>query len=147
MSLSHPLCPQCGGHMDLQDGPHGAFWAHCSYTMSADPNGQYTPATRETREARKAAHLAIETIYRRDGLTSEQQKAFRGVFTAWLARYLEIDPRACYVGLLDAEQCHRVLAAVAEAKEMERAAGLRWDRWAGSSVRDARSAGSGPSSG
>lgn len=129
MSAAAPLCPNCGNSMEMMEGPHGHFWAHCDYTQSSEAGYLFVPADRKTREARKEAHLALRSMWAREGLGVDQKKVLRGVFTDWLARYMDIDPRQCHVGLMNHSQCCQLLAAVAEGREMERQVGLRWDRW------------------
>lgn len=120
-----PQCPACDKPMRMKDGVHGPFWACCDYTKSALPCDRFsTPADRRTRMARSKAWTEIKRLYQGRGFTKDQQADLRVAIHAWIARYLAVE-LPLNIGAMGHAQCCQVLAAIEEAKEMEREAGVR----------------------
>jgi len=89
------------------------YWrCTCSAYCGTHPNltAVGTPAGRETRRAREAAHAAFDPLWRRrmeiSGLTKQTA---RGRGYKWLAAQLGIDRKECHIGMMRAEMALRVV--------------------------------------
>lgn len=119
------ICSDCGRYAGLVTGEvvyphradlhHKAFWRCCAcgayvgcHPGTHQPLG--TPAGPETRMARNNAHAALDPLWRRkmarDGVPKHEA---RGAAYQWLAEQLQIDPKACHIGMMDAAMALRVV--------------------------------------
>ncbi len=113
------ICPLCGGNVEFVNNSHvygkplGDWpmiylcricyaFVHC-HPGSTTPLG--TMANRETRQARKLAHMVFDPLWKRGEMTRSQ--AYE-----WLAGELGITEDKCHIGMFNAEQCQRVVEAV-----------------------------------
>lgn len=125
--LGHP-CPEgCGGTLVLRDSRRGPFYGcsrhpWCDATHGAHPNGAPlgTPANRETRDARVAAHAVFDQLwqapsapFRTDsrGHLISRSKARRRAYAA-VAR--ELGLKVLHIGDADVALCKRLEARVRE---------------------------------
>lgn len=126
---SGPLCG-CGQPSKLTDGadiypslPHlaqkplwkcpcGSSYVGC-HPGTITPLG--TPADKETRRAREAAHAAFDPIWRNK--TLRRADAYRR-----LAAKLGISPDECHIGLFDIATCLKVQTLVLSGDLLKRAA-------------------------
>ncbi len=92
------LCNKCGGYVGTHKG-------------TLHPLG--SPADRETRKAREAAHAAFDPLWQRkiakDGCT--KMKA-RNAGYKWLAGQLGIDRKDCHIGMMGAAMALKVVDVV-----------------------------------
>lgn len=120
-------CPECGARMQLLKTRFGFMYGctrypNCDCTHGAHPDGAPlgTPANKETKQARIAAHAAFDELWK--GCMSEYPKAgkrnaseitrmARRRCYAWLAERLGLDSEACHIGQFDIATCKRVVAA------------------------------------
>lgn len=99
------LCNRCWGYVGVHKG-------------TITPLG--TPAGRETRRAREAAHAAFDPLWqKRMRLSGLSKTKARGRGYKWLAAQLGIDAKACHIGMLDAETARRVVEVCRAATKRE----------------------------
>jgi len=80
---------------------------------TTEPKG--TLADRETRAARKQAHLWFDTIWKYyEEVKQWPRKKARGKAYKWLAEELHIDPIDCHIGMMDRHEALRVAKACEE---------------------------------
>lgn len=124
-----PKCPYCQNSAHLVTGqiiyPHRPdlwrfkFWlcAPCEAYVGCHKQGEGTRplgrlANRELRDAKQAAHLAFDRLWRNKGkITLTRKEAY-----AWLAEQLNINVKDCHIGQFDVMQCRRVVA-ICEARK------------------------------
>lgn len=97
---------------------YGPFFAcdapECDYRVGAHRSGPHvgeplgTPANEAMREARKAAHVALDRLWR---LGTDGNKRRRTRVYAWLSSVLGCPPDRCHIGMFDAWDCLRVVEA------------------------------------
>lgn len=121
-----PLCPYCHNPAHLVTGQviysHRPdlwgywFWlcAPCEAYVGCHKQGSGTRplgrlANRELRDAKQAAHLAFDPLWRNKRKTTLTRKE---AYT-WLAEQLDIDFRDCHIGEFDVIQCRKVVAICA----------------------------------
>lgn len=119
-----PACGECGGSTALVGGnviyPHrpdlsgGWYWrcgcgAYCGiHKGTFKPLG--SPAGKETRRAREAAHAAFDPLWKkRQRLSGLAPHHARGKGYKWLAEQLGIDRKDCHIGMMDAATARRVV--------------------------------------
>lgn len=96
------LCNQCGGYV----GTH---------RDTLKPLG--SPAGKETRRAREAAHAAFDPLWqKRQRLSGLSRSAARGRGYKWLAGQLGIPAKECHIGHMTAEMARRVVEICREAR-------------------------------
>lgn len=67
-------------------------------------------ANKELREAKSAAHLAFDRLWRRKMIRDRCSKRLaRGAGYGWLSGQLGIDPIKCHIGDFDVTTCRRVV--------------------------------------
>jgi hypothetical protein len=80
------------------------------YRMGADGAPLGYPATKATRQARRAAHAVLDPLIlgkqKRDGCA---YSAARTAAYKWLGEKLDRNPLACCIGYLDEATCYRVV--------------------------------------
>lgn len=129
-----PPCGCCpdGGDVDIAQGPmiypnRPDLWAHgdgserwwwlCSkcwgyvgcHKDTLKPLG--TPADKDTRKAREAAHAAFDPLWqKRQRLSGLTRNVARGRGYKWLADQLGIERKRCHIGEMNAETARRVVA-------------------------------------
>lgn len=118
-----PSCPYCHNSAHLVTGqiiyPHRPdlwkykFWlcAPCEAYVGCHKQGDGTRplgrlANRELRDAKQAAHLAFDPLWRNKGKAALSRKEAY----AWLAEQLDIDPKDCHIGKFDVARCKAVIA-------------------------------------
>lgn len=119
-----PACGECGQMAKMVGGeivyPHrrdlwdGWYWrcacgAYCGvHKETLKPLG--TPAGRETRAARSAAHAAFDPLWqRRQAISGLTKHHARGKGYKWLAAALGIERKDCHIGSMDAATALRVV--------------------------------------
>ena len=112
-----PLCGDCGAKMSLRESKYGWFYGctrfprcrgtHCVHQDTKLPMG--TPADKKTRQARRAAHLAFDTLWKGGPLT--RKEAYR-----WLRKEMDLTEREAHIGNLTLAQCETLVAAVKRVK-------------------------------
>lgn len=120
-----PACGECGqptlmvggkviypNRPDLWEGRW--YWrcacgAYCGvHRGTLKPLG--SPAGRETRRAREAAHAAFDPLWqRRMELSGISKHHARGKGYKWLAAQLGIAVKECHIGMMDAATARRVV--------------------------------------
>lgn len=121
-----PICPYCDQPAWLVPGiviyPRGGpalrnkqYWrcAPCDAYVGCH-DGTERPlgrlANAELRQAKQEAHAAFDPLWqakmRRDGCSKGKA---RGAGYKWLADQLGIERRRCHIGMLDVDQCRRVV--------------------------------------
>lgn len=109
------LCGECGCAMVLRMstkfGKARLFygcqhWPQCDGVIGAHADGKPlgTPADKETRLARIAAHAAFDPIWKDGWLTRYQAYGF-------LRRQLGLERDDCHMAMFDRQQCARVVEA------------------------------------
>jgi len=69
-----------------------------------------TPADKETRRAREAAHAAFDPLWqKRQRLSGLSRHVARGRGYKWLAAQLSIPPKECHIGHMNAATARRVV--------------------------------------
>lgn len=103
-------CPDCGAEMHLRGSKYGPFYScekypACEGSHGAHPDGRPlgTPANAATKLARRRAHAAFDALWKGGAMR-------RGSAYAWLAR---VFGRPAHIAEMTAEECDRVVAAVA----------------------------------
>lgn len=120
-----PVCGECGQPTQMVGGkviyPHRPdlwdgrwYWrcacgAYCGvHRGTLKPLG--SPAGRETRRAREAAHAAFDPLWqKRQQLSGLTKHHARGKGYKWLAAELGIDRKDCHIGMMDAATARRVV--------------------------------------
>lgn len=80
-------------------------WVGC-HTAGDGTAPKGTLADQATREARQAAHAAFDPIWKSGQMD-------RPAAYAWLAKVLGVPRERCHIGWMNAEQCQRIVDAVA----------------------------------
>lgn len=99
--MKAPVCPKCGRQAFGMETRYGVRHRCCDL-WSWDGAPLVDAAT---HEARKAAHAAFDTLWKRHGMTRSQ--AYRA-----LSAQLGIKPKDCHMKLMSAEMALRVPKAV-----------------------------------
>lgn len=122
MKREKPFCPYCKQDAELVKGekiygpgyPYSKkpFWLcdGCEAYVGCHPGTQTplgSPANKETRKARNAAHAAFDPIWK-------GKKRGRAQAYALLAKKLGLHPDRCHIGYFDTRMCEQVLKAVEE---------------------------------
>lgn len=105
-------CADCSGKLWLREKPPswsggGLFfygcenYPQCMGLCFAHPDGtpQGTPAPKSVRVARRAAHKALDPLWR-GGTEGQRSLAYR-----WLAVAMGVPGEDCHIGVFDAGQC------------------------------------------
>lgn len=123
------ICADCGEAMVLRSGQFGPFYGctgfpRCKGAIGARDDGQPigTPATQETRTARREAHRVFDRLWNGE---RDHRRTRRTLAYAWLADKLQLDPNDCHIGLFDLDTCNQVIALSAK---MDRKKLLAWAR-------------------
>lgn len=96
---------------------HCDAWVGC-HRGTTKPLGRLANA--ELRQAKQDAHVAFDALWRR---TTPAGTFDRGGAYTWLAQQLDIERADCHIGMMDVEQCRRVVEICeAESKVWEREA-------------------------
>lgn len=123
--MSGPTCIECSETAELTTGkqiyPHRkdlwskSFWlCQCGAYCGCHPgttNALGNPCGAETRKARSAAHAAFDPLWRRKKMS--RRDAYK-----WLADAANIPVERCHMGMMTADEAHRVVAAV-QAREVQ----------------------------
>ena len=128
--LKVPPCPYCGGVAKLFETSErfyhgtdfGPVWAcvPCGAWVGCHRNSKkFAPlgrlATAELRTAKIGAHTAFDRLWkskmRRDGCSKGEA---RSAGYRWLAEQLGIDPKDCHIGMMDVDQCRRVVTVCSQ---------------------------------
>jgi hypothetical protein len=119
MYTEHDLtCPEpgCGAPLALKPSQYGVFygctqWAvtgcrgsHSAHKATGEPMG--TPATAETKDARKAAHTAFDQLWMGGPINWKRDAAYQ-----WLKEKMGLTEEA-HFGNFTLEQCQRAIAFV-----------------------------------
>lgn len=141
LSAIAPKCGECpdGGEVDIaqvefiyahrpdlftrEDGSRPWFWhcRKCGGYCGADrhtlkPLG--TPAGKETRAARTAAHAAFDPLWqKRQRLSGISKHHARGKGYKWLAAELGVEPKDCHIAQMDAATARRVVEICRRARK------------------------------
>ena len=105
-------CPDCGQSMHLRWTPkfggrwfYGCTgWPSCTTCHGAHRDGAPlgVPASKDVRQARQAAHLAFDQLWKSDLMS-------RSDAYAWLTAAMKLDKPA-HIGEMNADDCARVIA-------------------------------------
>ena len=127
-----PACSSCGATSKLCTGrevysnagmyANALFWkcpactdSHCGCQPHSDlPLG--TPGDARTREARQAAHLMFDPMWKArpgESVPSHVTTARRSAAYAWLAAAMGIPVEECHIGLFDYNRCRKAMTVVA----------------------------------
>lgn len=120
-----PICPYCGREANLMRNSaalyhghdYGPMWVCLRPTCEAwvgTHKGTERPlgrlANAELRKAKRDAHAAFDRLWqgkmKRDGVT--KQEAMAAAYR-WLAGQLEIDRKETHIGMMNPDQCRRVV--------------------------------------
>jgi len=117
-------CPYCGQPAILVTGEviypawtkhhHKTYYlcspckAYVGTHANSDDEPLGTPAKKERRQLRSAAHKALDPIAKRRG--------DRNATYNWLAKKMNITPDKCHIGMFDEKQCEQVLDICGEAR-------------------------------
>lgn len=136
----HCGCCEDGGSVDIAQGqmiypsrpdlwehPDGSerWWWLCSkcwgyvgcHKDTLKPLG--TPADKETRRAREAAHAAFDPLWqKRQRLSGLSRSVACGRGYKWLAGQLGIERKDCHIGQMDAATARRVVEVCKGAREL-----------------------------
>lgn len=109
-------CPDCGEPMELLWTRRCRYYRcsaypHCCVTHGAHPDGMPmgTPADKETRGWRIAAHGAFDRLWMQPGACMEREQAYQ-----WMMYALGLTRAQAHIGRFDAEQCRRLITKVKE---------------------------------
>jgi ssDNA-binding Zn-finger/Zn-ribbon topoisomerase 1 len=98
--------------MQLKKSRYGHFygcekWPDCDYTHGAHPDGapMGSPADKETRQARRRAHAAFDTLWQSGGM--KRREAYR-----WMQEALGLSEDEAHIAKFDAETCEQLIDAV-----------------------------------
>lgn len=120
-----PLCPYCGDPSERASGtdvypnrpdlaekivficrPCGA-WTGC-HPGTTRPLGRLANA--ELRAAKMAAHAAFDPLWKaKKKLTGCSKSKARGLGYRWLSEQLGIAAGHCHIGMMDVDECRRVV--------------------------------------
>lgn len=123
-SLDLTICPQCGCRGEFKSatviyGPSGKSYGkvlvcvnhpRCDSYVGVHKSGRYrdlpkgTMADFKTRNARKRAHEAFDLLWK--------DKKSRGIAYEWLSDLMNLPAYSAHIGLMNAEQCEKVVRAV-----------------------------------
>ena len=116
------ICPYCEAEAKLiKDSSvvyhkdYGPLWAclPCDAWVGCHP-GTTKPlgriASKELRDAKVAAHLAFDPLWRRK-MTEQgwKRRSARSMGYKWLAMRMDLTREACHIGMFNVEQCRRVV--------------------------------------
>lgn len=117
-------CPYCGKYAVLVDSSviyrvsYGLMWAcvdypNCDSYVGCHP-GTRQPlgrlADRELRAAKKAAHAAFDQLWKaKIRQTGCGRNRARTDGYNWLAKQLGINKESCHIGMMDIEDCRKVV--------------------------------------
>lgn len=106
---AHLVCADCGAPMQALKGPWGPFYGCTRYpackgrhSAHADGSPMGTPGNAETRAARRAAHAAVDPLWKLGMM-------HRRAVYQWLARLF--DRKDVHIGALNVADCQRVVDA------------------------------------
>lgn len=110
-------CPECGGPMRLRSGKYGP-WYGCerypacngSHGAHADGTPLCTPARKDTKRARIAAHTSFDRLWKSGAMS--RTAAYR-----WMRRAMKMTKEEAHIGNMDFEQCVRLMELVEERLE------------------------------
>lgn len=110
-------CPECGDRLILKNSPRfGPFygcvrWPDCDGTHSAHRDGtpMGIPANRETKQARRNAHNAFDSL--RIELDWSKARGYE-----WLAKRMGMLPKKCHIGRFNKQQCQQVINVCEKAR-------------------------------
>lgn len=110
------VCPYCKADAELINSAeiygrsYGMMWIcrPCDAYVGCHKNSKNNMplgrlANAELREAKKAAHVAFDTLWKGQGFGA------RRAAYAWLARTLSIHPQKCHIGMMDVDMCDKVI--------------------------------------
>lgn len=119
-----PTCPRCGGEAEYHESSthlwgrdYGPVWScpRDDARTSCRPGSKVplgTLADEELRTMRRAAHVALDSLWRRkaarDGVTRSEA---RTAAYQWLAVQLQIWPGPCHIGWMDLDACRATIEA------------------------------------
>lgn len=122
--MKAPICPYCGRLAKLVTGkiiyPQRPDLHH-KYLWRCDPcdahigchsfNGDHTPlgrlANAKLRRAKQDAHAAFDPMWKKGRMS-------RGAAYEWLAERMGLPEKECHIGMLDVEQCRKVVQIMKE---------------------------------
>jgi ssDNA-binding Zn-finger/Zn-ribbon topoisomerase 1 len=100
--------------MVLKESRFGLFYGcvrypACDGTHGAHPNGDPlgTPANKETKLARMAAHDAFDKLWK--GATKKGRKSARKNAYDWLREQLKLTKEECHIGKFNIAMCKKVI--------------------------------------
>ena len=105
-------CAECGSSMKLRTSRYGLFYGcseypDCSGTHGAHPDGAPlgTPATKETKRARIAAHASFDQLWKSGAMS--RSAAYR-----WMQRAMKMTKGQAHIGKMDFDQCIKLMMLV-----------------------------------
>lgn len=104
-----PRCPKHKVRLAARDTEHGKQF-YCPF-QGCDvvqwDGSTSTPADYATRQARRKAHMAFDTLWKSKSLS-------RGQAYTLLAKFMRLPKRSVHIGMFNVEQCAEVLRFVNE---------------------------------
>lgn len=115
MSELEVYCPDHKVRLRPRESKFGPFlgcpeWPACSVTAALHPDGSLksTPADKETKEARRQAHFALDHYWQGEK-TKRERRDRRVAVYRWLRETLRIPADDCHIGFFDRETCEHVV--------------------------------------
>ncbi len=129
--IAIPICPYCKQQSSLVTGetvyPNPSlFYLHRQYFYYCQPCDAYvgchgmskvplgSMANRTLRDLRKKAHAAFDPLWRSKVRMGAPKKKARLEAYTWLANRMGMDLKTCHIGMMNDEQCQRVVLVVKE---------------------------------
>lgn len=104
------MCPDHDVHLVESDTKYGKRY-DCPFDLCdvmCWGGGTSTPADQETRTARKRAHTAFDSLWKK----GEMQVFDRRGAYKLLAWHMEVRPKEAHIGMFNADQCDQVVKFV-----------------------------------
>lgn len=100
-----PMCPNCGERLIKKTGDYGLY-AECEpcdvRSYPREKREWSSPADRELRRLRAAAHAALDWLWKSGRMT--RSECYQS-----LARHLGIETKQCHIALFGKDQCREVV--------------------------------------
>lgn len=117
MTSHKVICAECGSPMKLRNSRYGLFYGctkfpECDGKHGAHADGKPfgTPATKEVKQARIAAHAEFDKPWKTPG----PLKMKRGAAYRWMQKAMGLEADKAHIGMFDKAQCEQLIQKVQE---------------------------------
>lgn len=105
-------------------------WPECTGSIGTHPDGKPlgTIGDKETQQLRRMCHSIIDPLWQ-EVENGRSRKRNRGSVYGWIQRITGLSPAEAHIGMMDAEDCRRLLRKIVENPYVVHGEPPRHDIW------------------